>query len=826
VRPCVRELGIPKSKCHVRDVVIDMWLTGSSGFTSFPPNIVLGVHAHTRIFKHIYPFICGAPNFPPTPVLLTTVVFLLFGTLLSFLQNHICKTTAFGAPLFRCALADSGYVMQEIETLYVRESHAEPKKSCWFPFRKAYTQRPIQTDTIDDSLVLSVSLEIPPQDHVESQLVGDPSTPTEFHEHSPRSFRSVSDTYSNSIISEGDQLSHHRKSTVQNLAQINPNPLCKEFWVDELMHGGSWNCSASMFPAQGLSHDEAMGMQQSLQERSFAQETVSIGSHTLPELGLSQRPANDSSYCEEGQSTKYTGCSIRSRDFASHGCCTMKGTWHGRIGSIATSTDMSWADSETASTSQTDSQSGTMPSFESNNKANDRDNSGTLVVPSNKEVETSWTSMTNTGLLCAPMQWRKVEPPHSPIYTASFQKVPSAIKVCSQTPRSIDSLAKESNELPDVEMKAAGTGYDECIQKTNIDAPTPESAFSSSKIPGEEIWTKAEGSMTPVGCMPTVAMGSLSMAQATNVFLQSSWSMPTKERQDQVDPNLPHFYVEVEANKKRLKEIKDLCYIKAQEDRHPVDMARSSSLVDDDSAFIENQFTGKILTRLSPKRQSPARKQSSRVQSKVKVHNTAIATPIRPNEAPLALLPSGVSNRSAILVTPHRNARRTAIDTTQSSPRIMRQKIELAVPRTNTSNQPRESVITTKLISKNVDNSISRQEQFSGGNISSTEVPTLPTKPLMPKSRETVPSLKEENGKALNRVVPPKYLSVVHLKSRRTRSRESTTNNDHQSVVSELAQDFELARFPSLSSEDWQETSLETNSRMGLQSVSPPWWVG
>ena len=334
--------------------------------------------------------------------------------------------------------------------------------------------------------------------------------------------------------------------------------------------------------------------------------------------------------------------------------------------------------------------------------------------------------------------------------------------------------------------------------------------------------------MAPVGCMSSVAMGSLSMAKATNEFLQSAWSMPTKERQDQEDPNHTHFYVEVEANKKRLKEIKDLCYIKVQQDRRPVDMARSSSLVDDDSAFAENQFTGKIISRLSPIRQSLVRTQSSPVQSKVTSHDIAIATPTRPNERPSALLSSGVSNRSDIPLTPHRNTARTAIDTAQSSPSIMRQKIELAVPRTITSNQPREGVIPAKLIAKNVDNSISRQEQlFSGGNISSKEAANLPTKPLLPKSREYVPLLKKENGKVRDRVAPPKYLSVVHLKSRRTRSRESTTKNDHQSVVSELAQDFELARFPSLSSDDWEETSLETNSRMmGLQSVSPPWWVG
>ena len=735
--------------------------------------------------------------------------------------------------LFRSALADIANFMQEIETLYAREGNTVPT-SCWFPFKRAYTRRPTQAAATGDALVLSVPCEIPQQDHAESQVVVDPSNGTDLNQDSGHSCSSVSDTYSNSIITEGDDLHYHTKSAVQTLAEINPNPLCKEFWVDVLMHGGSWNCSAPTLLAQApdtqnsLSAGRTTGMQQPLTEISFAQANGSVRCNGLSERNLFQRAANDSSNGDEGQSTTYTGCSVRSRDYASHGCCTMKSTWHGWVGSIATCTDTSWADSETASTSQADSLSGTMRSFESKDKAVDTDNSRIRVVPSDKEVESSWTAMRNTGLLCAAMQWSKVKPPLSPIHSASFQKVPSAIKVCSQTPRSIDSSVKASNESPDVEMKAAGLGHDECAQNTNIDAPTPESTFSSWKLSTEQSRIKSEGSMPPVGCIPTAAMGSLSMAKATTALLPSAWSMPRKEPQDQDDPIHPQFYVEVEANKKSLRQIKDLSYIKAQEDRRPVDMARSSSLVDDNSAFVEDQCKGNVLSHLSPKRPSPLRTQSFPVPKKASNHDTAIVTPTRPNEKPMARLSNGVSNRTAVPPTPHRKAARMTIDETQSSPITRRRRIEPAVPRTIDSNIPSENMIPAELKPKNEDTTISRHgHSFLGDSIPLKETEKVPTKPLLPKLRDPVPSLTKEHGKVHDRIVPPKYLTVFHLKSRRPRRRESTTDEDHQSVVSELAQDFELARFPSLSSEDWQKTSMETNrGAMGMQRVSPHWWEG
>jgi hypothetical protein len=350
---------------------------------------------------------------------------------------------------------------------------------------------------------------------------------------------------------------------------------------------------------------------------------------------------------------------------------------------------------------------------------------------------------------------------------------------------------------------------EDIVPNANPDNRLLNSVRPSSKCIGDQVNQKLEDT-APIGCISTAAIGDLLIAGSD--FLPAFYRAPVKKLPDQDNSAQPHFFVEVEATKKQLQEVKDLSLIKAKEGGvlPSVKIARKSSLVDDDSAFMDTESIGYVYQQFPPKRWLPKRKPSIGRQRHSKNNVAAVVTPALANERPFKTPSDRISSGRVAPVTPHQKSSRLASEANQSNPPTRPPRTEPPIPRTILGPYlPKEDVIMDRgraEIGSKLENTSSRQGRSSTHRASlSKVVEKIPKKSVVLDSRETVATPKEQ-GRGSDRSDPP-TMTVIHLKSRplkdRSNGREITTDTSKR-LVGELAHDFELARFPSLSSEDWQ----------------------
>jgi len=497
----------------------------------------------------------------------------------------------------------------------------------------------------------------------------------------------------------------------------------------------------------------------------------------------------------------------------SDGCCAMKTSWPNRGGSLAASTDVSSVDSETDATSIADSMSGKMRSVESKDVSKE-----SHVIEDNrvarhasvayKEAKTPRTEVPQNGLLCGTLQCGKMTPGHLPGPIPLVQKVPSRIHVSPES-RLTDASSRASMESRHAQSKKTTSEND--LPLADVHAISLQSM--SPDLAEGELNRNPEGEIAQAGCLSSATLGALLMAQAASGLVPQSWRTSATNVPDRSDPNQPHFFVEVEATKKQLEEVKDLAHIKTVEDlRRPVEMSKMRSLVDEDSAFMDSQCI-EVDSHLSPTRSSPGMTQSMPGRRQLRNSHVEVGTSARPTERPLMSANRIIGRSKVVPMTENRNIRsqREASTTNPSNPTMRKQRSENEPPpsKTRSLDPVHEDTIADRS---------GANRNYKSSSSPRKAIEKIATKSVVPASFP-VPTPKEQE--IMPHTVDPPNMTVIHLKSRRSVSTAKSSNESTQ-----LTQDFDLARFPSLSSEDWNTKSFGTIIQNRKQDPSPPWWEG
>lgn len=403
-------------------------------------------------------------------------------------------------------------------------------------------------------------------------------------------------------------------------------------------------------------------------------------------------------------------------------------------------------------------------------------------------------------------------------------------------------------------------------EEKKTDNPTPTASVKSVERSEGSSSRSKEGNSQVLKSLPKQENVS-GLACTRNPSLDAVWASTTQKGcavpnsrrlllkpVDLDDPLAPHFFVEVEATERQLQEVRDLNELQRQElllqahASNDVNMARTASLMDDDSAFRERECIADVFKKFAPKRPSSGKRR--------------MAARIPPQEV----------RESATVISPPRG--KTRVTVTTMSPTEYRpasatpDRISLPYCTTDTSHvlSSDKPKLTKRLPSRIPSRESSRMDNLDPDGFKYAQHPrSIPQDPL-PDVRASyqepgTQSLKRttsRNSNSRRQVEPveesPDVPSRVHFSADRQRSTKShgldsassssrgtpevkpdgrrshseatdlgpkltklAEDLDYSDMETEIGQaseedvapDFELAKFPSLTEEDWHNTAVE-----------------
>lgn len=774
--------------------------------------------------------------------------------------------------------------MQEIEALYFPEGTGE-SKACWFPFKKAYYTRRIVPGGEEHAgaLVLQKPVQIPLlDDHVGlEELVPVPAAGNRrsipFSKELRRSFLTEAET--NSVITEyyDDQMIDIEKSVCQNLAEINANPMSRQFWVDEMVDGGSLNCgkSSTSFRTRRVDPDassyagislDTRGMRSSIQD-------IAVKHQKTPGYPRIEVEYDFNTHASRNRSAKTKSGEAKDEEKF------FEPVNHGSMGGSRASTSMGSSSLAKCSPFRF----GEDHSTASGSLGSDWD--ALSSVESFARKGRSFGSKDDTiqkanSLPSAPND-KQVVPTATKESSASKRRL-----LCGAMTKPRLTLGHRESDIPTA-RSALSVGKDPSARKVrptlstrdNIEDVSDQNAEGATAVKrsGQEIQLPQTAAMALAGCMSSITMGALLMAQSASGCNPSSFMASGTNLTDQDDD--PHFFVEVEAKKRQLQEIKDLDEIILKEEKllkKTHDMARKGSLVDDDSAFMGKPCMSDMLDRFSQKR--PPSGQAPPSPGKLR-HTSAV--PLGKSEEKSGMSPSLVkSSRSVVPGTPDRivkplggevgASRRDGSSPPSKTSRKHRHTSSVPLGKTEKKSGTSPSAVKssrrvvpvtpdgivkplgggvggsrragssppskTNTTSQNsVKNSYRKGRRGTRGNASGLMknvddgARQMATQSSHQDSTNRTKALSGEQKNLSKEEGHQPKMTVIHLKSRPQKDHVVSRNSEKPAnsvALADPVRDFELARFPSLTSEDWCETSLSKSASIRPSNSKPSWAEG
>lgn len=370
-------------------------------------------------------------------------------------------------------------------------------------------------------------------------------------------------------------------------------------------------------------------------------------------------------------------------------------------------------------------------------------------------------------------------------------------------------------------------------------------------------------SMQPIGTPQSSER--LAIRDSGNISREGSIS----RRNNEVEP---HFYVEIEAAPKQLQGIKDLHELQEKEKQitplsAEVELARTSSLVDEDSAFMEQPYLAGVFKKLTPIRTKtesggPATNEKLRVTRQ----RTPSATPPpkaklqKPSQrssqrfgngefVPPPVTPERQESRQSGQSSEHgssgnKSARRSLFDDSRkimhlSDKSVGYRRANEFIPqhgevRENPSAEA-ETEHWNHFVSRRPGNGRSRSldkkkwEDFSRPSVVENDEHPIATR--QGRTRNARPDFKSGPKQSS---FGSQYSEVGQRRARQKDARniaysEPRARGSASEASGSYDEDFELARFPSLSTEDWKQAAMEhmqvnrVASNIGSQDNESGW---
>ena len=741
-----------------------------------------------------------------------------------------------------------------MEQLQTCDRVTDKEKVCWFPFKNAYTRRRIKPGFCDPpNAFIMDSKNGDGMDPVEVSLYEiketdqQPPRVGEIYDWHPdplelRKAPSDMDTTEiNSIVSEEDDIIIG--DVESQLASINPNCLSKEFWVDEMVDGGSLACTDDFFSSRRLFKRTDRS------SSSHGSQTLTISST----FGADSRLSDDLSFARVPTPVAKARIEVEynfsKRDLSFTSEKVMDPIERGTCGAIRgrskphplTAKAKSSAGSEASSVSNSFSPPEHILRRDVSNASSSTALIAVKKVPIHSESQS--TPACAKEISPAKLALKPVDPPLMEPISRRLLCGAMATQSCQLAKtRDRDETIEEEKKTEDPPASAAPVGPDQ-----DLVPPRTQS------LSGPTSWLR-NSSFDP-----------LQMQQYTKSLYPKACPMALRPEgahfANRADTSEPHFFVEVEATERQLREIRDLEELnELNQDENPispisflkelkkVDVTRTASLVDEDSAFMQNDCAVDMFKKFSPKRLSAARKEDpiptkmqydtieleERISSATTLPRgkTSIASRESP---PGSKVKSGSSGTDRKM--PSRRVGHSSLLTssTEFGPRQKdtRSALEGPVPSLKTNDyDPQESPRVAWRAKDPMPFKTNNRVQVvqSGAADTSKDMEWLDQSPI---KRTTRPP----STRALDQDASQRVRSAEGKPSKKRNQIDPTRKFKDTDLTAEVGQgesddfshDFELARFPSLSSEDWRKTELEQiqvtrlSSRIGSRENESTW---
>ncbi len=727
-----------------------------------------------------------------------------------------------------------------MEEIVSYDLEIEKQKACWFPFKTAYERRRIQPEhekkpkvfvfeRYDDVYSRSFELSLRRNDDTRSlQIESTQFVPETNHTivDSPRVPSELDETETNSTITDDSELLFGEREIVQ-WAESNAHCLSRHFWINELVEGRSLACNDDLFgdgdSFTGIGRSLSTFRSQCTEEEESStqiEQSIRFSSSPVPTPITPARIEIEYDFSKENLSFEQTEDiqSVQRR---------MCGAFNGREksrGNPATHTATSSISNSSYSmfTKKDASHSHCSDSEMSHDLGYVSNTSNSRMTQNPQLSPHSSISKQNLGL------------PHASFREATFHVVrPKSVK--SLKNRILCGTMKSSRRRK--EEKASMDDDLSVKEEKKVDEPLhPEPTLPS--------YTSIEGKSPNTHCMGGPSFDALWLSNTAKKLYPKGCAvhqLPRVEARAMDDSTEPYFFVEVEATKRQLKIVKDLDEIKSREatlafkETRVVEAARAASLVDDDSAFMERESIVDVLKKFAPKRSSSMKKGSA-PQKQLK-HGRRLEMP----RITTALTPPRRTKNTAITVSPStKMCIEPAVGSHEYDPanRLKRTQSSSAVDSSQRvdshfSNTPRQESISlllpnAKEASREWPSELPRSCTLNG------EVNGAP------KSKERTSALSEISSRVWypeasrsydprrrQSLVDTQKITGVRPDHRLDTRKRSSTVSEHvyevadptvnlnpslktaQDVSGDLTHDFELARFPSFSTVDWNNASPE-----------------
>ncbi len=732
-------------------------------------------------------------------------------------------------------------LLQTMEEIVIYDLEIDKQKACWFPFKKVYDRRRILPEDEekpkvyvfeDQNDVLSKSFELSLRENNSTlglQIEATQFVPETSHSVADlNSFPSEADeTESTSTFSEEDDLFFGGRE-IARLADIDASCMSSQFWVDEIIDGRSLACADDIVGAgrsfTRLGHSFSTCKSRSTGDEISRNRSDQSDDFSLTRVSTPVIPARieiEYDFSKKNPSFDMT----RDPQPVQLGMC---GALNGR--------DKSYGDAGARLAISSSSKS-TYKHDDLDSKCAKSRKSHNLNSMSSSTSNSTISGTTRRPSLhsqCAhSVQNKSMGHPRN----ASFQKIKFEVVrprlmepvrnrlLCGATKLSRLRNDESSSRDDDIGLKLSRKTEDPLLgNQTKLPGPT---------APSDEPIKRNQPNPEWMGRPSLNALWVSNTAKSLYTQGCSVPDLPWVEETSTDDLNEPHFYVEVEATAKQLKIVKDLDAIKAEEAIRPtkttrvVEAARAASLVDDDSAFMERERMVDVLKMFAPKRSSI--KIDSAINRPLK-HETKLEKP----KIATAFTPPRKTKAKTMSVSPSSKIH------SESGFKMHDRNIPNRIARVPTSSlvavsQPADSHYSNIYIQepssplRNDGSSVWPSERPRSGSfetdLNHASKPTeIGSKPFESASRvwfrEASRSYDPGQTKGFG---DPRKISddqSLHHPKRTTvneyadRAADATAKLNippsfGQNASGDFTQDFEIARFPSLSTEDWKNASLQ-----------------
>jgi hypothetical protein len=720
---------------------------------------------------------------------------------------------------------------------------AEDKtKACWFPFKKAYDRRTGHENTAkiyvldgnDGRLSKSVELSLTDYAGIGSEEQSEAPAPTSRMRPLPSDLLTLplgmdDATVHNSILGEEDDLFFGYGET-SRLAAINPNCISKEFWVDEMVEGGSLACAENFvhagrsvnrigrsFNSLGSSSTKVgSSTKNSLSgDISFSRDPTPT---TKARIGVPTTKARIEVEYDFSKNLSYS--SAHEKDTVQRGGC-------GAISlrrkcpedaSVRSRTEISYISNSTMTGVTT--RRGPPPSHTSASTSHSSSSgeSSVMIPPSELVHPAPIDPVSN------------LEPLSHRFFCGAMQPMPPVAKKEPSKPEVIEEEKETEDPTPLAPVKAG--------------EPSESSSLSERK------------SFQGIECTKNPSLDS--MWASTN---KRGCSVPDfragKARPlDLDDPLDPHFFIEVEATEQRLREVRDLNEMQESKVLLPpmdVDFARTASLVDDDSAFQGGEgIVGVFRRTFAPKRRpTPGKRRPTttrRLQNvpesppvvtpligKTRVTVTALSktqyrpAPVTPDRISL----SCVRDSSYIIdsLEEPKRMKRLSSRSPGREPLASSQMNDGPDPGLEYSSAQHSSMpegalpivrgSSQDLGTQSYKRTASRKSSSRRPIVMEKDTPDIPSRVLLSagKHRSNDSRGKDSNSSSSASEFRSDTQRSLYQVPDRSPQMELVEEIDYGDMTTEtgqasnededVANDFEVAKFPSLTEEDWQKTTME-----------------